>query len=100
MTEKNLAKIESDIKILGKDIAEIKDLLKKINTKIENDVVVECQKMSTHINFIENIYENIKAPFWYICNKINSFYLSSNSSDNKIYTLNKNGSLHIKYIDG
>lgn len=29
-----------------------------------------CEKMSKHIDFIENIYDNVKNPLGYICEKI------------------------------
>ena len=31
----------------------------------------DCKKMSSHIDFIDGVYENIKAPMNYICNGIN-----------------------------
>jgi hypothetical protein len=30
----------------------------------------DCKKMSNHIDFVENVYENIKTPFNYIMNKV------------------------------
>ena len=74
------------------DIDEIKDLLKsmsemisntnekinslekkidKLTTRLEEEVLVECKKMGTHIDFIETVYENVKHPLGYICNKFN-----------------------------
>ena len=74
------------------DIDEIKDLLKsmsemisntnekivslerkidKLPTRLDEEVLVECKKMGTHIDFIENVYENVKHPLGYICNKFN-----------------------------
>ena len=38
--------------------------------------------MSSHIDFVENVYDTIKSPLGYICNKINYF-----SSSNTNYTL-------------
>ena len=37
----------------------------------ENDVGKSCKKMSGHIDFVENVYENVKYPLTYVCNKIN-----------------------------
>jgi len=104
MTEEKITEIKIEIDQIKKDMLEIKALLKTINKNIKNDVVTECQRMGLHINFIENIYEKIKNPIWYICNKMNTLSLSSppsspNSSDNKIYTLDNNKTLHINYIN-
>ena len=51
------------------------DILIKIVTE---DVRENCGKMGEHIDFIETVYDNVKNPLGYICNKIN--YLSSSSS--------------------
>ena len=32
----------------------------------------ECKKMSSHIDFVEAVYENMKNPLNYICGVINS----------------------------
>ena len=32
----------------------------------------DCKKMSSHIDFIDNVYENVKAPLNFVCNSINN----------------------------
>lgn len=39
---------------------------------LENDVTKNCKKMGNHINFVENVYDTIKSPLNYICNKVNN----------------------------
>jgi len=58
----------------------IEERLKKIELKLdiilkllENDLKKNTEKMSNHIDFIETVYENIKNPLGYICNKVNYF---------------------------
>ena len=36
-----------------------------------SDIGNNCRKMGEHIQFVENVYSNIKQPMNYICNKIN-----------------------------
>ena len=36
--------------------------------------------MRNHIDFVENVYDNVKTPFYYVMNKVNSLV----SNDNKI----------------
>ena len=36
--------------------------------------------MANHIDFIEKIYDNIKSPLGFLCNKIN--YLTQNDNNN------------------
>ena len=37
-----------------------------------NDNKRDCEKMSTHIDFIESVYENLKAQIDFVCNIINN----------------------------
>lgn len=65
---------------INKNLEEINQKLTYLETKIENlekkidsDIVDECKKMGDHINFIENVYDNVKHPLGYINNKIKTF---------------------------
>jgi septation ring formation regulator EzrA len=69
-----LKKIDKKLENIEKDIAEIKN-------KINNDLVDDCKKMSQHIDFIERVYDNVKNPLGYICNKLNYY------TDNTQYNL-------------
>ena len=46
---------------------------------LQKDVQPNCQKMNTHINFVENVYENVKNPLGYICNKVGSLIGNNNN---------------------
>ena len=35
--------------------------------------VKECNKMGEHIDFIENVYDTVKKPLNFICDKVNIF---------------------------
>tara|TARA_B100000900_G_C20285855_1_gene596022 strand:+ start:146 stop:355 length:210 start_codon:yes stop_codon:yes gene_type:complete len=51
----------------------IDHLEKKIETLIlliENDIKPDCKKMSSHIDFIEVIYNKLKYPIDVICSKL------------------------------
>ena len=41
--------------------------LDKILELLEKD----CKKMTDHIDFIENVYDNVKSPFYYLMDKVN-----------------------------
>ena len=56
-------------------------LEKKINKLLsifETDIAKSCSKMSGHINFVENVYDTVKSPLTYICNKVN--YITGNNN--------------------
>jgi hypothetical protein len=54
--------IDSRIDLLENKLDRILEILEK-NTE-------DCKKMSSHIDFIETIYENVKNPLYYICDKV------------------------------
>ena len=31
----------------------------------------DCKKMTDHIDFVENVYDNVKSPFYYLMDKVN-----------------------------
>ena len=64
----------------SEEFKELKEEIVKINKKLdlileflEKDVKVNCDKMGEHIDFVENVYDNVKNPLGYLCNKINYF---------------------------
>ena len=57
----------------------------KIGDKIDQNITTNCKKMSEHIDFIDNVYDTVKNPLGYLCNKINYF-----SNDNNDFTLEEN----------
>ena len=73
----NLQKIyilESKMNKIEIQINQIEDKIDKILEIVETNKN-NCQKMSSHIDFIERIYENVKAPMDYICNNVNKYML-------------------------
>jgi|TARA_B110000858_G_C17535780_1_gene351287 archaellum component FlaC len=67
----------------------IENELKNIKGKINDELVDECKKMSNHIDFIDNVYDNVKNPLGYICNKLNFL------SGEKEYKLDTIEDLHV-----
>jgi hypothetical protein len=55
----------------------------KLNTIISilnSDIKKNTDKMSSHIDFVDTVYSNVKLPLNYICDKIR--YLQNNYSNN------------------
>ena len=38
--------------------------------KLNDDLIPECKKMGSHIDFVENVYDTVKHPLGYLCSKI------------------------------
>ena len=88
--ENKIKNIENKIENIENKIENIQNIINEINIKndkilllLNSEVVENTKKMSDHIDFIENIYTNIKSPLGYICNKINYF----KQNDSKVYSL-------------
>lgn len=54
---------------------QILEALKNIDNKLEyikNKIDKDSSVLNKHISFIESIYETIKSPIHFICNKFNN----------------------------
>ena len=58
----------------------------KITTKLDGDIISECKKMGSHIDFVESVYDSVKKPLNYVCNKID--YLTDYSQEQSRITGN------------
>ncbi len=67
-----IAKINS----IYKKTDSIENRLREIDDKLTeliilmNDNKRDCEKMSSHIDFIDSVYEKLKAPIDYVCNRL------------------------------
>ena len=65
-----------DPEIKGK-LADLESKMNEIDLKLvtilellQTDIRPNCKKMSSHIDFVDNVYENVKNPLGFICNKV------------------------------
>lgn len=83
-----LYKINKNLETINTRLTTIENKIETIEKKIDSEIVDECKKMGDHINFVENVYENVKHPLGYINNKIKNFmgnektYSLTDNSDN------------------
>jgi len=59
MNEDEETKLEIKFDRIEKKLDKIIELLEK-----------DCKKMVDHIDFVENVYDNIKMPFYYVMDKV------------------------------
>jgi aconitase B len=69
-------------------IVSLERKIDKLTTRLDEVVLVECKKRGTHIDFVEVVYENVKHPLGYICNKFN--YLTDKTSAEQLTLQSKN----------
>lgn len=77
--QERLINIENNIFKLDDKLKTINDKIDMLLNTINDDVKTDCKKMSEHIDFIESIYENVKAPMDYICSKFNRLMVLENN---------------------
>lgn len=54
--------------------------LNKITDLLERDISPNCNKMSNHIDFIDKVYDTVKSPLNFMCNKVNLLSGNDNNS--------------------
>lgn len=81
--EEQIEMSECDIDFLKNKILDLEKhftIMEKKMDKILELLEKDCKKMSDHIDFVENVYNNVKMPFYYVMDKVN--YLVSSDTKN------------------
>jgi len=71
--------VKSKLDSLEYKLIDLEVKLNKILELLENDVAPNCNKMSSHIDFVDKVYDTVKSPLNFMCNKVN--VLSGNESN-------------------
>ena len=67
----SLEDIKEMLIIINKNIEKTNEKMDLICKKMDGEILEECKKMGSHINFIESVYDSVRHPLNYICNIIN-----------------------------
>ena len=62
LSEKMFINLCDDVKYIKKEL--------EYNKEIIRGMKVNTDKMSGHIDFVENVYDTVKSPMYYILNKV------------------------------
>ena len=65
-----LLHLTSNLDILSQKTADVNMKCDQMIEKFDGEVLRECKKMGSHIDFVENVYDNVKHPLTFICNKV------------------------------
>ncbi len=82
----DMEEIKKLITILNDNVNNLQDKVDHLDNKVHEEVLEECKKMGSHIDFVENVYDTVKHPLGYICKKIKT-YTGSGSEPEPQYTL-------------
>ena len=79
-----IQKIQNKLDTLETQITRIENKLDKLlkDFEILNELEPQCKKMSEHIDFVENVYDKVKSPMYYIFNKISKIRNITNGNEN------------------
>ena len=72
--------IKSKLDSLEYKLIDLEVKLNKITDLLENDVAPNCNKMSSHIDFVDKVYDTVKSPLNFMCNKVNILSGNENNS--------------------
>ena len=72
--------IKSKLDSLEYKLIDLEVKLNNIIELLENDVAPNCNKMSSHIDFVDNVYDTVKNPLNFMCKKINVLSGNENNS--------------------
>ena len=89
--------MEDKIIELEKKLINIENKVDNIYNLLNTDVKDNCEKMKEHIDFVDNVYDSIKFPLHYICNRI-SYTENTNVSIKPIADKPKNTIDNIHYL--
>jgi len=81
--EEQIEMSESDRDFLKNKILDLEKhftIMEKKMDKILELLEKDCKKMSDHIDFVENVYDNVKMPFYYVMDKVNYLVSSDTKS--------------------
>lgn len=78
--------IKSKLDSLEYKLIDLEVKLNKITELLERDIKPNCNKMSSHIDFVDKVYDTVKSPLGFICNKVNMLS-GSEISDNESHSL-------------
>lgn len=84
MAKEEIENINERLDSLDTKINTLETKMDKILNLLEENVNKNCQKMGEHIDFVENVYTNVKKPLEYVCGKVNQIasytYINPNFS--------------------
>lgn len=72
--------VKSKLDSLEYKLIDLEVKLNKITELLENDVAPNCNKMSNHIDFVDKVYDTVKSPLNFMCNKVNVLSGNENNS--------------------
>ena len=84
-----LITLNDNVESTNDKIDEMERKIKKLDEKIDGEVLNECKKMGSHIDFVEEVYDNVKHPLGYIVKKIKYLTVGGDSTEYTLTNINE-----------
>lgn len=63
---------EVTLQAIQEHLIRVEAKIDKLTELLDGSLKSNCEKMGEHIDFVERVYENVKNPLGYVCNKVRS----------------------------
>ena len=84
-----LITLNDNVESTNDKIDEMERKIKNLDEKIDGEVLNECKKIGSHIDFVEEVYDNVKHPLGYIVKKIKYLTVGGDSTEYTLTNINK-----------
>lgn len=71
--------LHKKIDTLQNTVETLHNKIERLETLLQDDIKPSCNKMGGHIDFVENVYENVQSPLGYIVGRVN-YMLGGNTN--------------------
>jgi hypothetical protein len=70
-SKEQVEKLEKKVDELQSDITSLHAKFDKLESLLQKEVVPSCNKMGSHIDFVECVYNKVQSPLGYLVGKVN-----------------------------
>ena len=84
-----LVTLNDNLESTNDKIDKMERKLNNLDEKIDGEVLNECKKMGSHIDFVEEVYDNVKHPLGYIVKKIKYLTVGGDSTEYTLTNINE-----------
>ena len=75
-----LTTLETKLTTIDSKMNNINSRLDTIETVLKGPLQENTEKMKHHIDFVEDVYETVRNPLTFVCNKVNSLVYSTSEN--------------------
>ena len=58
---------------MAEKLEKLEIIMGRLEMKMDENISVNCKKMGEHIDFVENVYDNVRSPMQFMMNKVKGF---------------------------